>query len=69
MTFAPHNRTHCLHCGAPRHAHEWETARCIDLYRPDTLGIARRALAEAEESGDEARIFVARGDLQRLQRR
>lgn len=42
------------------------TLRCPEAYRPDTLEIARRELEAAEASGDEARVFVARGNLQRL---
>lgn len=42
---------------------------CPEPYRPDTLEVARRELAEAEASGDEARVFVARGNLQRLEGR
>lgn len=40
--------------------------RCPEAYRPGTLEEAVRGLVEAERSGDEARIFVARGELQRL---
>lgn len=43
--------------------------RCPEAYRPDTLEVARRELADAERSGDEARVFVARGNLQRLEGR
>lgn len=39
---------------------------CPEAYRPGSLEEARRGLADAERSGDEARIFVARGELQRL---
>jgi hypothetical protein len=39
---------------------------CPEAYRPSTLEEARRGLADAERSGDEARVFVARGELQRL---
>lgn len=42
---------------------------CPEAYRPDTLEVARRELAAAEASGDEARVFVARGNLQRLEGR
>lgn len=42
---------------------------CPEAYRPDTLEVARRELAQAEASGDEARVFVARGNLQRLEGR
>jgi hypothetical protein len=40
--------------------------RCPTPYRPGSVEDARRALEEAERSGDAARIFTARGDLQRL---
>jgi len=39
---------------------------CPEAYRPDTLEVAQRELAAAEASGDPAREFVARGNLQRL---
>lgn len=39
---------------------------CPVAYRPDTLELAERELAEAEALGDQTRIFVARGNLQRL---
>jgi hypothetical protein len=42
---------------------------CPEPYRPGTLEVARRELAEAEATGDEARIFVARGNLQHLEGR
>lgn len=42
---------------------------CPEAYRPGTLELARRALEEAEASGDANRIFTARGDLQRLEGR
>lgn len=37
--------------------------------RAETLDAARAELALAEASGDEARVFVARGNVQRLMRR
>ena len=42
---------------------------CPDAYRPDDLATAQRALDDALASGDQARVFVARGDLQRVQGR
>jgi hypothetical protein len=42
---------------------------CPEPYRPTTIEVAQRELAEAEAAGDEARVFVARGHLQRLQGR
>lgn len=42
---------------------------CPEPYRPDTLEVARRELAAAEARGDEGGIFVARGNLQRLEGR
>lgn len=43
--------------------------QCPEAYRPGTLEEAQRGLAAAEASGDAARIFIARGELQRLQGR
>lgn len=40
--------------------------QCPEAYRPDTLEAAERELAQAEALGDQARVFVARGNLQRL---
>jgi hypothetical protein len=53
----------------PRHAHEYGTMACPTPYRPDTLEEARRELEAAEASGDPGRIFVARGEVQRLEGR
>lgn len=39
---------------------------CPSPYRVDTLAAAQRELVRAEASGDAARVFVARGDVQRL---
>jgi hypothetical protein len=39
---------------------------CPAPYRPDSIEAAQRELEEAQASGDEARVFVARGNLQRL---
>lgn len=39
---------------------------CPEAYRPGTLEVAQRELAAAEASGDQARVFVARGEVQRL---
>ena len=60
----PVDRRRCV-CGIQRRLHH-EDGRCPDLYRPPTLESAQRALERAEASGDEARIFVARGEVQRL---
>ena len=62
-------RPPCAHCGAAHRLHLAPELRCPEAYRPDTLELARRELAQAEASGDEARIFVARGNLQRLEGR
>lgn len=48
-------------------ANSGDRLACPTAYRPASLDEARARLAEAETSGDQARIFVARGDLQRLQ--
>jgi hypothetical protein len=70
----------CRHCGAAYRLHHLDertvagagaTARvarlrCPEAYRPGTLEEAQRELAQAEASGDANRVFVARGNLQRL---
>lgn len=42
---------------------------CPEPYRPASMAEAQRLLEEAERSGDQARVFVARGELQRLEGR
>lgn len=66
-------RPPCAHCGAAYRLHGWYLARgtkgprpCPSRYRPSSLEVAQRELAAAVESGDEARVFVARGEVQRL---
>lgn len=65
-------RPPCARCGAAWRLHHRTTIRhadvrlCPEAYRPDTLEVAQRELAAAEASGDQARIFVARGEVQRL---
>lgn len=66
-------RPPCVNCGAAWRLHEpvarpgaAGVLRCPVAYRPDTLDAANRALDEAIASGDQARIFAARGDVQRL---
>lgn len=65
-------RPPCANCGAAYRLHRssggWPGA-CPEQYRPDSLRVAQRELAAAEASGDEARVFVARGEVQRLQGR
>lgn len=70
----------CANCGAAYRLHHVtehsvagagaiaRTARltCPTPYRPDTIEVAQRELAAAEASGDQARIFTARGEVQRL---
>ena len=62
-------RPPCAHCGAAYRLHRsaggWPGA-CPERYRPADLSTAQRELASAVESGDEARVFVARGEVQRL---
>ena len=41
---------------------------CPQPYRPDRLDLAEKALQQALASGDPGAVFVARGDVQRLQR-
>lgn len=67
-------RPPCATCGAAYRLHragvnetgEQYTLPCPAPYRPSTLERAEEELAAAEASGDQARIFVARGELQRL---
>lgn len=75
----PGSRPPCATCGAAYRLHrnpildqrplEQHEPRllCPEAYRPDSLEVARRELAAAEATGDEARVFVARGNLQRLE--
>jgi len=69
-------RPPCAHCGAAYRLHRATLVagvggvlRCPEAYRPATLEVAQRELAEALARGDEAGIFVARGNLQRLEGR
>jgi len=74
-------RPPCAHCGAAYRLHrnpilderplEQHEPRdpCPVAYRPATLEAAQRELAEALARGDDAGIFVARGNLQRLEGR
>lgn len=57
-------RPPCSNCGAAYRLHADQ--RCPVAYRPSTLEVAQRELSDAEASGDAARIFVARGEVQRL---
>lgn len=64
-------RPPCAHCGAAYRLHGYRglgqrLELCPVRYRPPTLEVAQRELAAAVESGDEARVFVARGEVQRL---
>lgn len=56
---------YCAACGASRRLHT-VAGKCPTAYRPPTLADAYRDLAAAEAAGDQARTFVARGDVQRL---
>jgi hypothetical protein len=61
-------RAPCLNCGAAYRLHRtpgWE-GTCPEAYRPAGIAEAEREMVLAERSGDEARIFIARGNLQRL---
>lgn len=68
QTFSPKpfQRTHCQHCHAARTSHSYADGSCPQQYRPPTLADASRELMAARASGDQARIFAARGDVQRL---
>lgn len=59
------NRDRCLHCGTLKRLHVYDL-RCPTAYRPTTLAEAQRELERAQASGDAGRVFVARGDVQRL---
>jgi hypothetical protein len=71
-------RPPCRHCGAAFRLHrnpalderplEQHEPRhpCPTAYRPGSLEEAQRELVAAEASGDANRIFVARGEVQRL---
>ncbi len=65
------SRPHCATCGAAYRLHlQRGTERwCPQAWRPDTLEAAQAALERATAAGDEAAVFVARGNLQRLQGR
>jgi len=58
-------RNRCI-CGTLRHAHDDITKECPTLYRPDTIERAEDEMRAAQASGDLVRIFLARGELQRL---
>lgn len=74
-------RPPCANCGAAWRLHrnpaldtrplEQHEPRhpCPRAYRPATLEVAQRELEQAEASGDANRIFVARGEVQRLRGR
>ena len=70
-TFTPAagNRFVCATCFVSRKAHDFTTLACPEPWRPSTLDEAKRELGRAELSNDAARIFVARGDVQRLERK
>jgi len=54
-------------CGVNKRLHGRVDERCPQPARvATTLESARVALEEAEKSGDPARVFVARGEVQRL---
>lgn len=61
-------RPPCDICHAAYRLHEPD-GTCLQQYRPDSLEQAETELAEALRSGDPARIFVARGEVQRLKGR
>lgn len=65
---SPHDRLtrRCIHCGTPRHSHAEGTLECPQRYRPGTLEEAERELRQALDRNDQHRIFVARGEVQRL---
>lgn len=60
-------RPPCDNCHAAYRLHRDGT--CPEPWRPDTLAEARHSLSRAMQLGDEAAIFVARGEVQRLEGR
>ena len=68
MTFAPNATApgYCATCGARKALHV--AGRCPEAYRPDTLTAALDSLDRAKALGDQAAIFTARGEVQRLAR-
>jgi hypothetical protein len=69
ITVGPTERRYLTSRGLQKLLDEGVGLECPEAYRPSTLEAARRALADAEAAGDSARIFTARGDLQRLEGR
>lgn len=79
-TFMPqqHNAGRCQHCGTLRRDHRGAATPglaysepdpsliCPAHYRPGDLTAAYRDLQRAVDAGDPSRIFVARGEVQRL---
>lgn len=61
----PWLRNRCVNCGTLQKLHV-HGGKCPTSYRPQTLEEAQRELQRAEASGDAGRVFVARGDVQRL---
>lgn len=55
----------CARCGTLETLHVYQQ-HCPTSYRPGTLQEAQAELDRAVASGDAGRIFVARGDVQRL---
>jgi hypothetical protein len=64
----PDGRWFCAHCGTNARLHGRVDQRCPQAYRPATVEEARRQLELAEAAGDPARVFVARGEVQRFER-
>lgn len=55
---------YCARCGARKALHL--DGSCPVAYRPDTLSAALDSLARAQGAKDQAALFVARGEVQRL---
>jgi len=64
------SRPPCARCGAAARLHmlsrSGELGPCPTAWRPGTAAEAEAELRSALASGDEARVFAARGNLQRL---
>lgn len=55
-----------MRCGTARYVHDWTTAACPEVYRPDDLEVATTELLRAALAGDANAVFTARGNVQRL---
>ncbi len=61
-------RPPCALCGAAHRLHH-DDETCPEAYRAQTVAEAERELDAAYRSGDQVRVFIARGEVQRLRPR